>query len=729
MATWHRPRALRSRGDCVASPICPVRRTTDIPPTEPPAHLEYHLSLPLPIRSAFAASSPRVAFDQFHQFHDMAVSVILGRHPSAFERATARALWDAYRGMPKDGPTSTFTALSAATGAGKTVSACVLMAYLAATEGASAAYVAPTIAVANEALTHLRTLADHLGGEIRHFERRPSLILTKFSVAAWSSVHSDRASAKTLADYRDQGVIPAQQYSEGQFKTARLVVSTHERWRHEVTSKLDLGVLKCDGKGRSLVVVDEEPTLDRTIVRQPEDVSALASLLADVTLKDEARHYGFTKAHLAAPALASIHDRMRSVKDSDNQSYLRAAEVVTAADLEALAEVSHQDITERVSALGVADPAAAIDLHSGTLEFLKLASQGRVFFSRRDGSAFYAYGMPVEPQPRHLILDGTADLNGLYAVGTHVSVVSAFSANYSRVSLFAVQPPRHLRGQMRSSGLLKTYSKALEYMRWFVPFLLEQTKPGEHVLVYCKKALLAYELQKLPEFDDSGDRQRYVSTKDGRTIHWCNFGRGRGENRWKDCTAYFRLGDFMLKRADVMAKIAASTGEVYSADQLRRLNAGTVRDARIEQAQAAHLAVTNKQDAARTKMRSLDDDGFAAECRAYMVDCEMSTLYAYKERMFPGAPEYRVITFGHDAVTEKQPKDGAAARIANILLTTDQRQISVGELCERSGVRPDLSTRTFATAEVQRAVTARGWTVTTRKAIGLPGKGKVLVRT
>jgi hypothetical protein len=700
------------------------------------------LNLPLPIRSAFSTTSPRVRFDHFHQFHDSAFQAILGRAPSAFERATARALWETYQRMPKVGPTSAFTALSAATGAGKTISACVLMAYLAVTEGASSAYVAPTIAVAEEALRHLRALTEKLitlkedSIESEVFlrpspYRRHRVPLT---VAAWSSIHSHRSSPKTLADYADLGVTPSHQYTEDQFKGARLAVSTHERWRHEVTSKLDLGVLNCDGQPRALVCVDEEPNLDRTLVRQPEDVSALASLLADVALKDEARTYGFTQAHQAAPTLSSIHQRMREVKDGSNGSYLQAAEVVTSDDLASLSGITHQDITQRVAALCVADPASAIDLHAGTLEFLKLASQGRVFFSRRDGSAFYAYGSPVSPQPRHLILDGTADLNGMYAVGKHVSVVNSFPADYGRVKLHAVQPPPQFRGQMRTSGLLKSSSAAHRYLQWLLPFILERTQKGQHVLVYAKKRLLQYELHKLPAFDDSGDRRHtYVSTKDGRTIHWCNFGRGRGENRWKHCSVYFRLGDFMLKRADLMAKIAATTGEVYSADALRRLNAGSVRDARIEQAQAAHLATTNKQDAARTCIRSLDDDGHASAADLYMVDCEMSTLVAYRDRMFPGAGEYTMLTWEDDfTVTEGEskapPKAGAAARVANLLLTTRLRQIAVTELVTQCGFNPENLARTMATAEVNDAMVAQCWIVTTRRELGLPGKGKVLVR-
>jgi hypothetical protein len=87
-----------------------------------------------------------------------------------------------------------------------------------------------------------------------------------------------------------------------------------------------------------------------------------------------------------------------------------------------------------------------------------------------------------------VILDGTADLNGLYAVGQHVSVLSGVRADYSRVRLHAVEPPKGLRGTMRTSGTLRSAKAVGDYLRWFLPFLVSRTHEGQHVLVYCKKA-------------------------------------------------------------------------------------------------------------------------------------------------------------------------------------------------------------------------------------------------
>ncbi len=644
---------------------------------------------------------------------------------------------EAYERMPKRGPVKTFTALSAATGAGKSTSACALMVYLARTQWHTSAYVVPTIAVAEEIHRHLLKLTEG----------------TAYTVACWTSVHKANASSRVLDQYAEQNVVPARRYTEQQFKAAQLVVTTHDRWKHELTTGTDLGVLKCNGGDRDLVVVDEEPELEYTVVRQPEDVSALASLLAPPDVAPEGAAHGFTAVHPAADTLAVVHERMRAIKDNATGQFLRTAEVVTEADAETLASVDRRELTGRIALLSIADRQAALELHLGTLQFLKLCAQGRVFYTRGNDGGFYAYGSPAAPQPRHLILDGTADLNGMYAIGKHVSVVNPFPANYERVRLHAVKLPRELTkeigGKMNDKGMLRNDETVATYLRWFVPFLLEHTSEGQKVLVYAKKSLLDFGVHRQAEFNDSTDRSnRYVTALHGRTIHWCSFGRGRGLNTWKECSAYFRLGDFHLKHAVVLSRIAAVTGERYTAADLRRLNSGNVRDARIEAAQAAHLAVSNKQDAARVCVRKLDSEGKAEAADLFMVGCELGPLQAYRERMFPGSPEYRMIGYVTDSKGQlgetphhekvhpdsaafrqnRSPKDGAAARIAELLLATELKRLTMADLQDRCRMRSRDAARTLASGPVTDAMAARRWTLVTRKSLGLPGKGNVLVR-
>jgi hypothetical protein len=229
----------------------------------------------LPVSFTHAPGSPRVAASPFLSHHSRVYPMMTQRAPTSFEIATAEAIWSAYNRMPDDdGKTHAFTALSAATGGGKTTGAVALMTFLVARLGLTCAYVAPSIAVVEEVHQHLRAIQAALGGteEKTASSNKSSLDVAYFSVAAWSTVHKVNASPRNLDEYRETGVIPSAQYTEAQFRNAQIVVTTHERWKHELLTEDDCGVLRCSGQKRTVVIVDEEPSLDQIIVRQPEDV-------------------------------------------------------------------------------------------------------------------------------------------------------------------------------------------------------------------------------------------------------------------------------------------------------------------------------------------------------------------------------------------------------------------------------------------------------------------------
>jgi hypothetical protein len=98
--------------------------------------------------------------------------------------------------------------------------------------------------------------------------------------------------------------------------------------------------------------------------------------------------------------------------------------------------------------------------------------------------------------------------------------------------------------------------------------------------------------------------------------------------------------------------------------------------------------------------------------------------------MVPGAGEYGVLVYQATGGATKQqlPREGAAARVAFLLLTTNLRWLTVTDLEKRCGMRAGHYAHTIATATVRKAMATRNWRETTRKAAGLPGKGKLLMR-
>jgi hypothetical protein len=549
-------------------------------------------------------------------------------------------------------------------------------------------------------------------------------------VAVYTSLHKINASPALIAQkQRELGLVVSRRFTEAEFRAAQVVVTTHERWKQEIETGADLGVRLRSGEPRTLVVVDEDPSLERVFVRQPEDISQLASLFADVILKDEARAYGFASTHRAASALSAIHGRMRSIKDNASSVRLYSTDLVNAEDAAVLESVTYKDVVARVMQLPPDRRSEVADDAWGTVEFLKAAAQGRVFYSRDNGGSFYAYALMLPPQPNTLILDGTADLNGMYAIGSHVVVAESERPNYEPVDLAFVNPPAAFVGQMKPDKLLRNRRTAEPYMRWFLRFLVENTQPGERVLVYAKQRLLDYDLHKEPEYDESGKDDPYYSECQGRRIHWCHFGRGRGSNQWQDCTAYFRLGDFHMKKAVLLARIGSTTGKRFTASDLASLSSGRTRDPLLQLASNTHLVVSNKQDAARICIRHLDDDGKCKPARVYLVDCDKALMTRYRERIFPGSRPFRLIeTETLPAVgTTKRPS--GSARLVDLLLTFSGDVLTGHDVKERTNIGSNYIDEVLRLPAVSQVISVAGWMKATRKDAGLPGKGYVLIRS
>ncbi len=680
----------------------------------------------LPVEFSFSPESPRVRYSPFLQKHHEVMVKLRGQAPSSFERATGDALWQAYVrlsesstdplgsiGLGEHSGPQAFLAVSAATGSGKSLGACALIAHL---SPAPCAFVIKTVEEAEKVYRHLSKL---LPGR----------------VAVYSSLHKNNASPTlTEEKFRELGLRVARRFTETEFKEAQVVVTTHERWKQEIEKGTDLGVRLYKGRLRELVIVDEDPSLERVYVCQPEHVSKLASVFADTVLSSESRSYGFTTSHHAAAPLLTIHDRMRSIKDNASGKTLYPADLVTSEDAAVILGLQYVDVAARMSHVSQDKRTFVADELWSTVEFLKAASQGRVFYSRSaTDAAFYAYELMLPPQPRTLVLDGTADLNGMYAVGSHVIVTQSERPKYKDVELALVNPPAEFVGKMNKDKLLKSRRNLVPYMKWFLSFLLENTSEGESVLVYAKQVLLSYDIHKDAEFDESqSDNPNYSELK-GRKIHWCHFGRGRGSNQWEHCTAYFRLGEWHMRKSALLASIGSTTGKTFTDSELSALSSGRTQDAMLRLAQETHLVTSSKQDAARICIRHLADDGTAQAAHVYLVDCDKSLMLEYRDRMFPGSKPYRLMECDHEKLKQssrvagEQGKRDGVKRLADLLLT-DNALLTSAVIAECTGIASNNIDKALASSSIAPIAKAQGWTKTTRKAVGLTGKGYVLTR-
>jgi hypothetical protein len=636
---------------------------------------------------------------------------VTGRAPTAFEVTTARSLFDAFvAASDNSGPVS-FQVVSAPTGGGKTIGALALLAYL---HPRPSCFITRTIEEVNAILEQLLR------------------VLPAGSVAAFSTLHRVGADRRTVAEKeRELGIKLAGQYTESRFAAAPVVVATHERWRREHTEGRDLGVRRCAGHDRAVIIVDEDPEVERTHVRQPEDVSALLSLLTDTPTKEEARAYRFTTSHHAATTLGAVHDRMRALKDNATLPVLSSnAGLILPDEAEAIRGLSSDDVRRRARLLAdrgglPGNLLQKTDEALETLSFLHAVCDGMAFYSKdaTGAGAFHGYRTAVPPERRTLILDGTSELNGLYGMSSGMRIVRGPEPSYEAVEIYYVLPPTEFEGRMKPTGILRTSWSAKPYMEWLRTFLLTHIRPGERVLVYGKKQLIAYGLHK--ELGD-GIESPLETRLDSREIHFVNFGRGRGSNRWKDFDVYVQLGDFHQKKAVLVSKIGSIRSRVFSSAELDTLSSGTTRHADYLTTREGHLAITAKQDASRIRIRNLGDDGRAPAARLYFVDTDLGLLQRMQPTMFPGSKAIELITYstGDEGATGRSKID----QLRNLLLRSNRTVLTAQEVAEETGVRSNMIDHALGRPEVAAAMSLRGWYRTTRRQVGLSRKGWCLVR-
>lgn len=629
--------------------------------------------------------------------HATAFAITTGRSPSKFEVATAAALHRADAQLVAPSRVRRFRAVSAATGAGKSLGAVALLA-----TKATGAIIIKEIAEAHQVYLNLVEIV----GPDR--------------VAILTSIHRDKASAADVAEFEQKtGFTVGRRFTEADFRNADLVVCCHKRWKGEIESGRDRGVRLCRGQQRDLIVVDEDPGLEQVHAARPADVAALAHVLGSKVMGSEARAYGFGEAHPALSALLNVEERMQRIVHDPSSPALCGAGLIEDEEVEAILAVQYKDIRGRLQDGDLAGRTATAEALEVTLRFLQACCEGRVFFHKSGGGIFHAYSFAIPPQPNTIILDGTADMNGLYAIGQTVETVDGVPVpDYRRVQITYITPPKDVSAYFRGKDL-SIRRKMVDTAAYFREVILANTEPGEEVLVYAKKGYLDTDLQK--EADESGSDDPYYCEWQGRKVRWCHFGSGRGTNRYKDCTVYFQFDAFHKPKGVVVAEMASHRGIKLSEEELQRLSPGGTTDADYRLVKDSLIATDTKQNAARICIRKLDDQGVAQAARLYFVGTSPRVLQRYLAEMFPGA------ALGGLSASLSESLSGPE-RLAAYLQSAEGDLVTSKELVEVTGVAGQHLRKYLSHPQVVSEITRGGWKESTRKEQGLPGKGWVLVR-
>jgi hypothetical protein len=273
--------------------------------------------------------------------------------------------------------------------------------------------------------------------------------------------------------------------------------------------------------------------------------------------------------------------------------------------------------------------------------FAKALASGYAFIARygSDAPHFVGYENTVELRPGTVLLDATADIDGITPLCRWRSAVQVPQASYRNLDI--VHLPSCTK---RKLGAFFEHAKnRLAYVDWMKATILDHSTPGQRVLVVCKKDLFVNRnVPDWPERDPRFDTPdlyllEYGWELDDRKLcatHWGGY--GIGVNAWKDADVVFLFDEYHVPRRVTIARAQGLISAKATEGLLRHMRTTNSKSQHVDAMHEGHLLRWTKQMALRGKGRHFDEHGV---CGQQKVVCtgDYERLLANADRLFPGA--------------------------------------------------------------------------------------------
>jgi hypothetical protein len=311
--------------------------------------------------------------------------------------------------------------------------------------------------------------------------------------------------------------------------------------------------------------------------------------------------------------------------------------------------------------------------------FARALASGFAFLGRYDaignGARFIGYEMKVPPVPGMIILDATADIDGLSLIAKNRQVVPVPQVDFSNLAITHIDPtPLRVAGKktpFKLRDVLQKAALARPYAEWIMETVKHHTQPGEKVLLVAHKKLIDHEyLPANGDFDAPYDLG-------GRHVCFTHWGKGIGSNRWKDASAVFLFGEFHKPKRTTVASGLGWGEEPATLTTLLPYQAWNSRNGRVVTLRDGDLCRWMKQMAMRGNARNIDD-GVCGVQRLYVTG-EIDRLVCHAETMFPGAALIL------DNPQERFQHGGTEALLA-LLLSEEEDFISTADVKKLTGI-------------------------------------------
>jgi hypothetical protein len=280
-----------------------------------------------------------------------------------------------------------------------------------------------------------------------------------------------------------------------------------------------------------------------------------------------------------------------------------------------------------------------------------------------DTPHFMGYNNGLEPRPGTVLLDASADVDGITELchwRTHVKL--SHPPSYANLSIVYVPCPHTKRVKNLTKYLSKAKNRHV-YVDWMRATILEHMELGQRGLVVCKSDL--FDNQNVPDWPERDARfldpavyqREYGWDLEGRKLcatHWGGY--GIGVSTWKDADVVFLFHEFHRPRRITIARTQGLLSAKANEGPLASMKNLTSKPQEIEMLSEGHLLRHTKQMALRGNGRNFDERGV---CGKQKVVCAGNTdqytrLVKNAAHLFPGA---KIAVAGGHGSTEDRYAD------------------------------------------------------------------------
>lgn len=580
-------------------------------------------------------------------------------------------------------------AVSLGTGVGKSSSAYALIATFAKYDrNFSVAYVVPTVKMAIEAQEGIEAL------------------LGEGSSVLWSSYHKHKGVDRGTA-FAELGFIPDRIVNKAQLAESRIIIVTHQFLKREMENGNDEGGQKYLGKPRSLIFIDEHPDFLQMVDAEAKELQVFYDDLVK-----------YMPEHPWLPVISNVVQRMSNVMRGEGQTYI-PSEILSSEEGSIFNELHGLSLWE-LTDQEFSDDRRRIQLNAkqDLLIFLKAASKGNCFYSRKDWT-FFAYQLHFNADyPGFVLLDATSDLTGLVSLHPNVRQVDIPHVDYRNLDLRYLALPSKFRNMKE---VIKHAAVGREYGNYIVQSVLANTSAGDEVLIVVHKDVLTQELIV------SANDPKAPTSLEGRIVNTQNWGAGVGLNQFKDKTHVFLFGDYFMPRSATIAHTHAWSHQPITEEGLKSAQ-GQRKNGDIYAPQGGylkphegHLLRWFKQLAMRGTARQVDESGCCYPMKLFTT-MDLGFLLPNLERLFPNVemPRKAMIPEGYCQF----PNRGRQGLI-QLLSFTSRAFLGADEIEAVTGITPSKLNREFEA--INATVKALGWRVASAKELGLAGRMNYLI--